>query len=101
MNYTNIFRVESSEKNLFGKMSTIYTAYDRDGKKVPAKFIPKPIRQEAFDTKQCIAVTTHLKPSQYLTNRDLLEDKGLRNHNNVPDCGIVPHQTNRQDTHNQ
>ena len=57
MNYTNIFRVESSEKNLFGKMSTIYTAYDRDGKKVPAKFIPKPIRQEAFDTDKCIAVT--------------------------------------------
>ena len=57
MNYTNIFRVESSEKNLFGKMSTIYNAYDRDGNKVPAKFIPKPLRQEAFDTKQCIAVT--------------------------------------------
>ena len=56
MNYTNIFRVESSEKNLFGKMSTIYNAYDRDGNKVPAKFIPKPLRQEAFDTKQCIAV---------------------------------------------
>ena len=58
MNYTNIFRVESSEKNLFGKMSTIYNAYDRDGNKVPAKFIPKPLRQEAFDTKQCIAVDT-------------------------------------------
>ena len=57
MNYTNIFRVESSEKNLFGKLSTIYTAFDRDGKKVPAKLLPKPIRQEAFDTNQCIAVT--------------------------------------------
>ena len=57
MNYTNIFRVESSEKNLFGKLSTIYTAFDRDGNKVPAKLLPKPIRQEAFDTNQCIAVT--------------------------------------------
>ena len=58
MNYKNIFRVESSEKNLFGKMSTIYSAFDRDGKKVPAKFIPKPLRKEAFDTSQAIAVTT-------------------------------------------
>ena len=58
MNYKNIFRVETSEKNLFGKMSTIYNAFDRSGKKVPAKFIPKPIRKEAFDTGQCIAVTT-------------------------------------------
>tara|TARA_Y100001938_G_C8077070_1_gene426741 strand:+ start:954 stop:2156 length:1203 start_codon:yes stop_codon:yes gene_type:complete len=58
MNYKNIFKVESSEKNLFGKMSTIYNAFDRDGNKVPAKFIPKPIRQEAFDTNQCIAVTS-------------------------------------------
>jgi len=58
MNYKNIFRVESSEKNLFGKMSTIYTAFDRTGNKVPAKFIPKPLRQKAFDTGQCIAVTT-------------------------------------------
>ena len=57
MNYTNIFRVESAEKNLFGKMSTIYNAFDRDGNKVPAKFLPKPIRQEAFNTNQCIAVT--------------------------------------------
>ena len=57
MNYTNIFRVESGQKNLFGKVSTIYTAFDRDGNKVPAKFLPKPIRQEAFDTNQCIAVT--------------------------------------------
>ena len=57
MNYTNIFRVESGTKNLFGNVATIYTAYDRDGKKVPAKFLPKTIRQEAFDTKQCIAVT--------------------------------------------
>ena len=58
MNYKNIFKVETSEKNLFGKMSTIYNAFDRDGKKVPAKFIPKPIRQEAFDTGQCIAVSS-------------------------------------------
>ena len=57
MNYTNIFRVESGQKNLFGKMSTIYTAFDRDGNKVPAKFLPKPIRQQAFDNNQCIAVT--------------------------------------------
>ena len=57
MNYTNIFRVESGTKNLFGNVATIYTAFDRDGKKVPAKFLPKTIRQEAFDTKQCIAVT--------------------------------------------
>ena len=57
MNYTNIVRVESGTKNLFGKVATIYTAYDRDGKKVPAKFLPKTIRQEAFDTNQCIAVT--------------------------------------------
>jgi nitric oxide reductase NorQ protein len=56
MNYTNIFRVESSEKNLFGKMSTIYNAFDRDGNKVPAKLLPKPIRQQAFDNNQCIAV---------------------------------------------
>ena len=56
MNYTNIFKVESSEKNLFGKMSTIYNAFDRDGNKVPAKLLPKPIRQQAFDNNQCIAV---------------------------------------------
>tara|TARA_R100000697_G_scaffold88840_1_gene100608 strand:+ start:630 stop:1826 length:1197 start_codon:yes stop_codon:yes gene_type:complete len=56
MNYTNIFRVESAEKNLFGKMSTIYNAFDRDGNKVPAKLLPKPIRQQAFDNNQCIAV---------------------------------------------
>ena len=37
MNYTNIFRVDTSEKNLFGKMTTIYNAFDRDGNKVPAK----------------------------------------------------------------
>ena len=57
MNYTNIFRVDTSEKNLFGKMTTIYNAFDRDGNKVPAKLLPKPIRQKAFDTNQCIAVT--------------------------------------------
>jgi nitric oxide reductase NorQ protein len=59
MNYTNIFRVESSEKNLFGKMSTIYNAFDRDGNKVPAKLLPKPIREEAFNTNQCIAVDSN------------------------------------------
>jgi nitric oxide reductase NorQ protein len=57
MNYKNIFRVDTSEKNLFGKMSTIYNAFDRDGNKVPAKFLPKPLRKEAFDTNQCIAVS--------------------------------------------
>ena len=57
MNYTNIFRVESGQKNLFGKVSTIYTAFDREGNKVPAKFLPKPIRQDAFNNNQCIAVT--------------------------------------------
>ena len=59
MNYTNIFKVESAEKNLFGKMSTIYNAFDRDGNKVPAKLLPKPIRQQAFDNNQCIAVTAN------------------------------------------
>ena len=57
MNYKNIFRVESAQKNLFGKMSTIYNAFDREGNKVPAKFLPKSIRQQAFDNNQCIAVT--------------------------------------------
>ena len=56
-NYTNIFRVESAEKNLFGKMSTIYNAYDRDGKKVPAKFLPVKLRKEACTTDKAIAVT--------------------------------------------
>ena len=37
-------------------MSTIYNAFDRDGNKVPAKLLPKPIRQQAFDNNQCIAV---------------------------------------------
>ena len=79
MNYKNIFRVESSEKNLFGKLSTIYTAFDRDGKKVPAKFLPKPIRQEAFNTKQCIAVTaqggiTLVDASQFDTANIVLEE---------------------------
>jgi len=59
MNYTNIFKVESSEKNLFGKMSTIYNAFDRDGNKVPAKLLPKPLREEAFNTNQCIAVDSN------------------------------------------
>ena len=55
-NYTNIFRVESAEKNLFGKMSTVYNAYDRDGNKVPAKFIKTSLRKEAFTTDKAIAV---------------------------------------------
>ena len=59
MNYQNIFRVESGQKNLFGKMSTIYNAFDREGNKVPAKFLPKSIRQEAFNTNQCIAVDSN------------------------------------------
>ena len=79
MNYTNIFRVESGTKNLFGKVATIYTAFDRDGQKVPAKFLPKQIRQEAFDTKQCIAVTaqggiTLVDASEFDTANIVLED---------------------------
>ncbi len=57
MNYTNIFRVESKEKNLFGKTGLVYSAYDRDGNKVPAKFIPTNLRKDAFITNSAIAVT--------------------------------------------
>jgi len=79
MNYTNIFRVESGTKNLFGKVATIYTAYDRDGKKVPAKFLPKELRQEAFSTKQCIAVNpggglTLVDASEFDTANIILEE---------------------------
>jgi len=79
MNYTNIFRVESGTKNLFGKVATIYTAYDRDSKKVPAKFLPKELRQEAFDTNQCIAVTPDgglilVDASQFDTANIVLEE---------------------------
>ena len=56
MNYTNIFRVESKEKNLFGKTGLVYSAFDRSGNKVPAKFIPTNLRKEAFDTNSAIAV---------------------------------------------
>ena len=56
MNYTNIFRVESKEKNLFGKTGLVYSAFDRNGNKVPAKFIPTSLRKEAFDTNSAIAV---------------------------------------------
>ena len=56
MNYTNIFRVESKEKNLFGKTGTVYSAYDRSGNKVPAKFIPTSLRKEAFTNNKAIAV---------------------------------------------
>ena len=56
MNYKNIFKVQTSEKNLFGKMSTIYNAFDRDGNKIPAKFIPKETRKSAYDMGRCIAV---------------------------------------------
>ena len=56
MNYTNIFRVESKEKNLFGKTGLVYSAFDRNGNKVPAKFIPTNLRKEAFDTNSAIAV---------------------------------------------
>jgi nitric oxide reductase NorQ protein len=56
MNYTNIFRVESKEKNLFGKTGLVYSAYDRDDKKVPAKFIPTELRKEAFESSSAIAV---------------------------------------------
>jgi len=58
VSYKNIFKVTSSEKNLFGKMSTIYSAFDREGNKVPAKFLPKSLRQEAFNSNQCIGVDT-------------------------------------------
>ena len=79
MNYTNIFRVESGTKNLFGKVATIYTAYDRDSKKVPAKFLPKELRQEAFSTKQCIAVNpggglTLVDASEFDTANIILEE---------------------------
>ena len=56
MNYTNIFRVESKEKNLFGKTGLVYSAFDRSGNKVPAKFIPTSLRKEAFTTNKAIAV---------------------------------------------
>ena len=56
MNYTNIFRVESKEKNLFGKTGLVYSAFDRSGNKVPAKFIPTTLRKEAFTTNKAIAV---------------------------------------------
>ena len=58
MNYTNIFRVESKEKNLFGKTGLVYSAFDRSGNKVPAKFIPTAMRKEAFDSNSAIAVTS-------------------------------------------
>ncbi len=57
MNYTNIFKVVSKEKNLFGKTGLVYSAYDRDGNKVPAKFIPTTLRKEAFENDKAIAVT--------------------------------------------
>ena len=37
-------------------MSTIYNAFDRDGNKIPAKFIPKETRKSAYDMGRCIAV---------------------------------------------
>tara|TARA_B100001250_G_scaffold106251_1_gene89583 strand:+ start:569 stop:1708 length:1140 start_codon:yes stop_codon:yes gene_type:complete len=37
-------------------MSTVYNAYDRDGNKVPAKFIKTSLRKEAFTTDKAIAV---------------------------------------------
>ena len=52
MNYTNIFNVESKEKNLFGKTGLVYSAFDRSGNKVPAKFIPTSLRKEAFTTNK-------------------------------------------------
>ncbi len=54
----NIFRVESKEKNLFGKTGLVFTAFDRDGKKVPAKFIPTKLRKEAFNNNKAIAVNS-------------------------------------------
>ena len=58
MNYIDVLRVESKQKNLFGKMSTVYVAYNREGQKVPAKLVSTTMRQEAFDTNQCILVNT-------------------------------------------
>ncbi len=54
----NIFKVESKEKNLFGKPGLVYTAFDRDGNKVPAKFIPTTLRKEAFNNDKAIAVNS-------------------------------------------
>jgi nitric oxide reductase NorQ protein len=54
----NIFKVESKEKNLFGKTGLVYTAFDRDGNKVPAKFIPTKLRKEAFNNDKAIAVNS-------------------------------------------
>jgi nitric oxide reductase NorQ protein len=41
---------------LFGKTGLVYSAFDRNGNKVPAKFIPTNLRKEAFDTNSAIAV---------------------------------------------
>ena len=54
----NIFKVESKEKNLFGKTGLVYTAFDRDGNKVPAKLIPTKLRKEAFNNDKAIAVNS-------------------------------------------
>ena len=54
----NIFKVESKEKNLFGKTGLVFTAFDREGNKVPAKFIPTKLRKEAFNNDKAIAVNS-------------------------------------------
>jgi len=54
----DIFKVESKEKNLFGKTGLVFTAFDRDGNKVPAKLIPTKLRKEAFNNDKAIAVNS-------------------------------------------
>ena len=83
MNYTNIFRVESKEKNLFGKTGLVYSAFDRSGNKVPAKFIPTSLRKEAFDTNSAIAV----KGDDTLTLVDISEFDTA----NIVTEGVVEH----------
>ena len=86
MNYTNIFRVESKEKNLFGKTGLVYSAFDRNGNKVPAKFIPTNLRKEAFDTNSAIAVLS----DDTLTLVDISEFDTA----NIVTEGVVEHSDN-------
>ena len=86
MNYTNIFKVESKEKNLFGKTGLVYSAFDRNGNKVPAKFIPTAMRKEAFDTDSAIAVTS----GGSLTLVDISEFDTA----NIVEEGVVEHSDN-------
>jgi nitric oxide reductase NorQ protein len=87
MNYTNIFRVESKEKNLFGKTGTVYSAFDRSGNKVPAKFIPTTLRKEAFTTNKAIAVTNSdtlsLVDIKEFDTANIVEDSVVEHSDNV------------------